>query len=162
MDVNSKQKIMDVIMGIFIIMFFSYLIVIPAYAEPSNRFAEQEEAMKSADYLKYQWSIQNFELFDGHTTFWISNDNAPEIKLKEVVIKDHDTGQNIPFSHTDKVTKEKKPTASIWNFFGLFDPKDQLSKDQMLQVIIEGDYQHNKNIDVISNDVIITHYGIME
>ena len=135
-------------------------IVAPAYAgTKEDSIAEQAEAMRSPEYLKYQWSITNFEVSDGHTTFWISNEKAPEIKLKEVSIKDHDTGQEILFIHTEKVTKDKKSTANLWNLFGIFDPKDQLSNDQMLQINLEGDYLNRKNIDVIYNGVTITHYG---
>lgn len=156
MDADFKRRII----GISIIFLLCIAVVVPACAgSKEDSIAEQAEAMKSPEYLKYQWSITNFEVSDGHTTFWISNEKAPEIKLKEVSIKDHDTGREISFIHSEKVTKEKKSTANLWNLFGLFDPKDQLSNDQMLQINLEGDYLNRKNIDVIYNGVTITHYG---
>lgn len=155
MGANFKKGII----GICIISLLCIAVVAPACADDKDRFAEQNEAKKSAEYQKYQWNLHDFEFSNDHTTFWITNEKSPEIKLKEVIIYDHDTGKEIKFSHSEKVTKDKKSTANLWNLFGLFDPKDKLSNDQMLQINIEGNYLNEKNIDVTYNGITITHYG---
>ena len=72
-DANFKRGII----GISIILILCMAIVAPAYAgTKEDSIAEQAEAMRSPEYLKYQWSITNFEVSDGHTTFWISNEKA--------------------------------------------------------------------------------------
>jgi hypothetical protein len=144
--------------AVIIVLIICIALIAPVYAVPTND-PEIIEYPKPNEHLKYQWGINNIEYSNGTTSFWITNYNAPEINLNQIEIKNHNTGEQIKFTHTNKVTKDKKSTANLWNLFGFFDPVDKLSKEQTLKITLTGDYLNNKNIDIIYDGITITHYG---
>lgn len=118
---------------------------------------ESLDFKKTTEFQETQWKIWNFTKTSQGTEFWITNFNAPDFALNDVVLKNHDTGQTIAFNYSTKTTLLGNDTATIWNLFGILDPSDKLSKGETCQIRFTDPVS---SLDIIKGDTIKTRWDV--
>lgn len=110
----------------------------------------------STEYFESQWKVSNFTVHETQSDFWITNYESPDISLPEIIIKNHDTKENMTFNYTKKTTILGNETTSIWNLFGILNPDSKISKGEMCQIQIDGAV---KNIEILYKTSRKVHWG---
>jgi hypothetical protein len=166
MDADFKIPVIKLILvGLIIAM-----LVIPAYAEEIDNTPvssdlvtitptetpvdERLEGWDNPEYLKTRWMIWNFTHNESLSQFWIYNQKAPDIYLSELILRNDDTNESIPYVYSQKTTMTGESTDTIWNLWGILNPDDKLSKNETLQVVYSG---HVNNISAVYRGITITY-----